>query len=142
MDPPCKKIGYFMQHAIELAKKSTMEMKHGCVIVNTKCRDKQIVATGINEHVLNCEERNVFSIHSEMKALANLIGIRGHNEKYLENCTAFVARVGSERLGYQVKMSRPCIKCQKLLKKMGIKRIFYTIDENSVAELKEWDAEI
>lgn len=129
-----------MEYAIQLAKSSTMDSMHGCVILSTNPKIKDpIVAQGFNTHVHHQEHRRVFSIHAEMRALSDLIAIRGHNMQFFNNCIAFVARVGSENAGYPVRMSKPCLKCQKLLRKMGIKRVFYTVDENTICELKTWD---
>lgn len=127
-----------MDLAIELAKTSTMDSHHATYIYNPKCKNP-IVTCGVNEHVHHQEDRRIFSIHSEMRALANLIAIRGHNEQFFSNCIAFVARVGTEKSGFPVKYSKPCLKCQKLLRKMGIKRVFYTVDEDTICELKTWD---
>jgi deoxycytidylate deaminase len=129
-----------MDEAIELAKTSTMESMHAAVIVSTNPKLRNpIVSTGVNEHVKHLEHRKVFSIHAEMKALSNLIAIRGHNDQFFNNLCVLVARVGPETQGYPVRMSKPCLKCQKLLKKMGIRRIFYTVDENTICELLSWD---
>ena len=135
-----RKYQEYMQQAIELAKRSTMEMKHGCVIVNNKygC-NSSVVATGINQHLFNQEERNVFSIHSEQMALSSLLALRSHNRSFMNNCIAFVARVGAPSQGYPVRMSKPCYKCQQLLFKLGVKKVFYTIDDRHMVQLTQWD---
>jgi len=127
---------YYMNAAIELAKQSTMEQRHGAIVVNEKCRDRPIVARGINEHVFNMEDRKVFSRHAEMSCVASLIAMKGHNSRFFDNCTVFVARVGARD---EVRFSKPCKKCQRLLQKIGIKKIYYTYDENTVCTLEEWD---
>lgn len=119
----------YMNEAIELAKGSTMESRHGCIVINEKCKDRPIVARGINEHIFNLEDRKVFSRHAENSAIAELIGMKGHNSKFFDNCIAFVARVGARD---DVRFSKPCRKCQKLLRKVGIKKIFYTYDADTV----------
>lgn len=125
-----------MEEAIQLAKRSTMESKHGCVIINPKNRDKWVVASGINEHVQNQEDRNVYSIHAEVNALAQLLRIKSHNHTYFDDCIALVARVGPKSSNYKVRMSKPCANCERTLRKMGIKRVFYTIDENTMCEMR------
>lgn len=127
---------HYLDVAIGLAKTSQMESMHGCVIVNDKvARGNPIIATGVNTHIFNQEERGVFSRHAEMSALANLIAIKGHNSKFFSQCTAYVARVGSPSLGYPVRMSKPCEKCQRLLRKLGIERIVYTYDKDTICTL-------
>lgn len=130
---------HYMQEAIDLAKSSTMEMKHGCVIVNEKAKDRPIVARGINQHIFNMEDRLVFSRHAEMSAVSSLIAIKGHNNNFFENCIAFVARVGPASSNHQVRMSKPCKDCQKLLQKIGINKVFYTYDNSTVCSLTKWD---
>lgn len=126
----------YLKEAIELANTSTMEKKHGCVIINPRFKDRPIVARGVNQHVYNLEDRNVFSRHAEMSAIATLIAIKGHNSIFFENCIAFVARVGTSRKEPEVKMSKPCPNCQRLFKKMGINKIYYTFDDDTVCSLK------
>jgi tRNA(Arg) A34 adenosine deaminase TadA len=128
----------YMQEAIKLATTSTMEMKHGCVIVNVRAKDgKPIVARGVNQHVLNLEDRRVFSRHAEMSAVASLIAIKGHNSSFFDKCVAFVARVGPSSTGNDVRMSKPCADCQRLLKKMGISKVYYTYDSRTVCCLSD-----
>jgi len=125
-----------MDEAIELAKRSTMESKHGCVIINPRARDKWIVASGINEHLHNQEDRHVYSIHAEANALAQLLRIKSHNHTYFDDCIALVARVGPVSTNYRVRMSKPCPNCERMFRKIGIKRVFYTLDENTMVEMK------
>lgn len=128
-----------MQEAIELAKTSDMEMKHGCVIVNTRSRDRPVVARGVNQHVFNLEGRRVYSRHAEMDAVAHLLAIKSHNSSFFENCIAFVARVGPASSGHQIRMSRPCRDCQRLLQKIGIQRIYYTHDNRTICAMIAFD---
>jgi len=121
-----------MDEAIELAKRSIMESKHGCVIVHGR---NGIVASGINEHLHNQEDRSIYSIHAEMNALCQLLRIKSHNERYMRDCVALVARVGPLSTGHAVRMSRPCEKCEKQLRKMGIRKVYYTFDQNHIGEL-------
>ena len=124
----------FMEIAIEHAKRSTMESKHGCVIINSKAQNK-LVAASCNEHIANQEDRSVFSIHAEVNALAQLLRIKSHNNTFFEHCVAFVARVGPPSSNFKVRMSKPCQNCQKMLRKLGIRKVFYTIDEHNIQEL-------
>ena len=129
------KFSQYMLHAIELAKRSTMEQRHATVIINPKCRDNPIVATGVNEHLHNQENRDVFSIHSEQMAISSLLALKRYQPHFMKNCIAFVARVGPQSLGYPVRFSKPCPMCEQLLLKVGIRRVFYTVDDDHMAEL-------
>lgn len=128
---------HYIQSAIDVAKTSQMESMHGCVIVNEKARGDPIIAVGVNQHIFNQEDRGVFSRHAEMSALANLIAIKGHNDKFFSQCTAYIARVGPVSIGHPIRMSKPCERCQKLLRKVGIERIVYTYDEDYICTVSK-----
>ena len=129
------KYSHYMRQAIELAKRSVMEQKHGCVVIH----NNEVVAQGVNEHIYNQEDRNVFSIHSEQSALSCLLAMKNHNHNFIKNCVVFVARVGPVSKGYPIRLSKPCKRCQTLLHKVGIRRVFYTVDDHTMQELTTWD---
>lgn len=101
--------------AKEAAKKSNMKYKLGSIIY-----DKKKFAIGWNRG-LGCEvetRNNSFSIHSEEMSI--LKGIRiGIN---FEEATLIVVRVSANG---DVKCSKPCLNCQKLIEKVGIRQIYY-----------------
>lgn len=57
--------------------------------------------------------------HAEVSAVKSCRGS-------VEGATIYVARVSRD--GQRQMMSKPCKACQKYLKEVGIKKIYYTID--------------
>jgi tRNA(Arg) A34 adenosine deaminase TadA len=104
--------------AVKLAETSEENMKHGCVIV----LGGSIQAMGVNKRTNDPyfhKDLHWLSEHAEMAALRRCRRTNG--------AVLYVARVnkhGEER------MSKPCAKCTKLLKKAGVKKVVYTIDSS------------
>jgi pyrimidine deaminase RibD-like protein len=120
----------YMDAAISLARTSTMESRHGCVIVNEKRKDGPIVARGVNRHVDGGASHGVFSIHAEAAAAAGLLAIKAHDRRFFRGSTAYVARVGGEG-GATCRFSKPCPECQRLLRKLGVRKLYFTFDDAS-----------
>jgi hypothetical protein len=121
-----------MDAAISLARTSTMESRHGCVIVNQRRKGGPILARGVNRHVGGASRagRGVFSIHAEAAAAAGLLAIKAHDRRFFEKSTAYVARVGGEG-GATCRFSKPCPECQRLLRKLGVRTLYFTFDDAS-----------
>lgn len=109
------------QIAIQKAKKCKYHFMHGAAIVQ---RDK-IVGTGYNK-VHHTGIRNE-GIHAERDAIQNTTA------RHREGSILYVCRLN--RKG-QLKMSRPCSKCMKLIKKVGIGTICYSTNQG------EWVKEV
>lgn len=108
---------YFLKRAMNLASKSTcVHQKHGCVIV----KDDEIISEGFNH--TNVHLYHKFSIHAEVDAISKL----KHNKKTLLSCDLYVVRIGKESMGMPLKYSKPCDGCEKLIKKCGIRKIYYS----------------
>jgi deoxycytidylate deaminase len=67
-------------------------------------------------------------MHAEVAAIQNL---RKKNKKFWvsEDLTMIVVRIGGKtgEAAY-TKLSKPCHNCQKEIEKMGIKRVFYSVN--------------
>lgn len=107
----------------------------GCVVVNKH----RIISSGCNSstkcHKIQAElDGEKFGcecpgkIHAETATLLPLI----HDGVDLSKASIYVYR---EHKNGVMACARPCARCEKLIRKCGIKRIFYTI-ENGVAEEK------
>ena len=131
-----KKDRAFFNIAKEMSKLSDWPKEHlGCVIT---CGSK-IISSGYNEkktsplqkelHAIRFTEDTAHSNHSEVNALKPLIHRKDINFKY---CSVYVYR---EHKNGNLALSRPCKSCMKLIKDLGIKKIYYTI-ENGYAEEK------
>ena len=114
----------FVEHAIKMAKKSTMEHKHGAVIV----LHNEIIATGYNyRQYYRCHG---FSVHAEVDALTkvkNRKNMLSEAEMYVVRISRFNPTCPNE---FCIKMSKPCRECSKAIMKYGIRRVYYsTTDE-------------
>ena len=108
-----------MSIAIKLAETSEEKMRHGCIVV----LGGSVQSVGVNKRTNDPyihKNLHWLSEHAEMAALRRC--------KRTKGATIYVARVNNA--GEQ-RMSRPCHKCMKLLREAGIKRIVYTIDQQT-----------
>ena len=99
------------------ATKSSMEHRHGCVVVY---KGKVVVSTH-NYRVYFFSHG--FSIHAEIEALRRLKKIKIDPRE----CIMIVVRLSYENSHETgLKFSKPCSKCQPELEKAGFKRIYYS----------------
>lgn len=102
--------------AINLAKKSTMQHKHGAIIV----RNNEIIGQGTN-HVASFMSHS-WSCHAEIAAIQNC-GLKGKEKNKFFDATLLVVRVGNDGM---TKLSKPCPNCANQIQKLGIKKVFYS----------------
>jgi deoxycytidylate deaminase len=99
--------------ALSQAKKSPMNHKHGAVI----WKGKKILAAGYNYHMpAPGVISRKFSIHSERDCLN---GLRAHQIHGSSMLAIRITSAGSLSHG------APCKGCKKLLKRKGIKKVFW-----------------
>jgi tRNA(Arg) A34 adenosine deaminase TadA len=126
----------FINYAINLAKKSNLSFKHGCVIV----RRGKIISRGYNK----CELSNthICSIHAEVNCIANLKKFRNANKNVFNNCSMYVVRINDfistskknkclwdfRDKECELRNSKPCDICFNHIFKCGIKTIYYSND--------------
>jgi deoxycytidylate deaminase len=115
-----------MEQAVKMAKKSTMEHKHGAVIVH----NNEIIATGFNyRKYYMCHG---FSIHAEVDALTKVKG----RKNILSEAELYVARIGKFNPAspgrFCLKYSKPCRECSKAILKHGIRKVYYSTAETSI----------
>jgi deoxycytidylate deaminase len=117
----CKdKQEYFLQRAANIAIRSNVRHhRHGCVIV----RDGEVVSEGYNHHTSHYEHK--FTVHAEVDALLKL----KKNKKFLSECELYVVRIGTDLMGNPLKYSRPCCDCTRAILKAGIKKVYFSTDE-------------
>lgn len=107
----------FMNRAFNLARKShCFTHRHGCVIV----KDDEIVSEGFNHTDVHLYHK--LSIHAEVDAISKL----KKNRKYLSQCDLYVVRIGRDSMGNPLKYSKPCPDCIKAIQKSGIRRVYYS----------------
>ncbi len=109
----------YLSVARYLATKSTAKNTHGCVVV----KGGRVLGTGWNKNRNHPTIVSPEHIKTDCSYHAEEIAIReaGSNTK---GAIIYVARVNKQG---KDRNSMPCEKCSKLIKKVGIKRIVYTI---------------
>lgn len=116
----------YTQVALEEARKSYMNQKHGCVIVYN---NKEIIAKGFNHDCSTLKTIN--SIHAEINALNQLRKLLKTNKDraFIKKCKMYVVRVGSPIMDYPMKNSKPCPHCTQNIFQMGIPKVYYSTDD-------------
>lgn len=109
----------FITRALELAKESEHNFKHGAVLV----KSGKVVSEGMNKYS-KIPVPGVGSIHAEHSALQAY----SKHKAFIRDSTIYIARQAS----YGPAMSKPCPRCLILLKNVGIKRVIYTTDKCGV----------
>lgn len=111
---------FFMECAIHEAKKSVMEQRHGAVIV----KNNKIIASGHNCYTQHFKQS--WSTHAEVSAILQL---SKKPRNFLKDCDMYVVRLGTKGMGYPLKLSKPCPCCKATINAMGIKRVYYSIND-------------
>lgn len=119
--------------ALDIAKKSTMRSKHGCVIVDNK---GNIISTGFNKEIFLYKKKhytyydqfqNHKSIHAEENAIRNV------DPAKLNGAKLYVVRWGSHEKNPLIMNSKPCKKCANIIgrciTKYGLKYAYYSSDD-------------
>ena len=100
-----------VHHAIQEAQKSVETFRHGAVLLEGRC----IVASGRNKNDNPC---GLNSIHAEMDAV--------WKTKWAPRGRFLHMVVVRLRQDQEFGMSRPCLSCQRLLRRQGISRVTYS----------------
>jgi len=120
-----------MEYCSDIALKSDMRSKHGCIIVD---KNGNIISTAYNKtlnispHKLkNLNKDDKFSVHAEENALNNV------DKTKLYGAKLYVIRLGGNIENNPLILnSKPCKRCtsiiEKCMKKFGLKRVYYSID--------------
>lgn len=119
-----------MLSAIEIAKKSDMRVKHGCIIIDNK---GTIISKACNkmlnfdtEKIKNRDQYLKVSYHAEENALKQV------NPKKLFGAKLYVVRYGNSDNKFFAN-SKPCDRCtiiiDKYMKKYGLKNVFYSVEK-------------
>ena len=107
---------YYIEMAKIEALKSTMQHKHGCVVV----KRNKIVSIAHNI----VQKGHTHSIHAEVNALKKF---KHFSKKIMKDCEMYVVRVCDTTISTTLKYSKPCIKCENCIKTHGIGKTFYSI---------------
>jgi tRNA(Arg) A34 adenosine deaminase TadA len=113
----------FFKKCIELAHKSNLTQKHGCVIV----KKNQIISCGYNFKLKNNakflkrDDTDAYSVHAEISTLKKVKQID------LTNCEMYVVRIGPH---CTLKYSLPCQVCSCSIQEHGIRKVYYSINSS------------
>jgi|UniRef100_A0A6C0EEG8 deoxycytidylate deaminase len=111
---------------IDVALKSNMIHKHGCVILH---RNK-IISTGYNyykisngtiyKNIYGDYQPNRYSIHAEKNAIQKI-----KNKNLLKECKIYIIRIkkSDDNISYGLEQGVPCNMCNNLLKKYNLTKI-------------------
>lgn len=105
-----------------------MGHRHGCLIVN---KAGEIVAEGYNHNYMHFYHK--FSIHAEICCLSKM----KRNKKALSECEMYVVRIGTDNMQQPFKYSRPCPDCTKAIVKAGIKRVYFSTNDDFYMKLEQ-----
>lgn len=116
-----KKDVSYLNIARSLAEKSEEKKKHGAVVI----KSGRVVGYGFNKFKNHTDyiPEDLIKIHCSRHAEEVAIKIAGNNAK---GAILYVARVNNQGID---RNSKPCKICAKLIKKSGIKKVIYTMEE-------------
>lgn len=116
----CGGMNDICERARRVAKKSGMNHQHGAVIIY----DGEVIAEGYNRECNEFKEQ--FSVHAEVDALMK---VRKLGKHILSQCDLIVVRIAPPSLDYAMKLSMPCSKCRPFIERMGIRRVYYSTND-------------
>jgi diaminohydroxyphosphoribosylaminopyrimidine deaminase/5-amino-6-(5-phosphoribosylamino)uracil reductase len=102
----------YMEKAIELARTSRCRHKHGCVVV----KNGRIIATATNKKVGDPSVEWRLAMHAEFAAVVAA-------GSQAAGATVYVARVQADG---STGLSKPCKKCESMMKRSGIAKVVWT----------------
>ena len=110
-------VDYFSE-ASNLTKKSGHpRFRHGSIVVLRN----SIVGKGANWGFMHAEVSSISSIDKNLSKSSK------------DKLVVFVCRVNARGL---FRNSKPCENCQDYMRRWGIRKVYYTIDENCVGKMK------
>jgi deoxycytidylate deaminase len=121
----------FAKIALELAGEATHDVTHQlCALVVSKNR---VLSVGYNQpktHPISSETQ-MQQLHAEMDAIVRCpytpVSNPAREKPPLSGAEVIVARV---RPSGKPGLAKPCEVCERLLARLGIRRVFYTINSN------------
>lgn len=118
---------FFLKYASNLAEFSNVKYnRHGCIIVH----NGKIVSEGYNHYVKHFEHK--YTMHAEIHALSKL-----KKKKINSDYILYVVRIGTDNMGAPLKYSKPCDSCTDAIIKAGIKKIYYSTNDEFEEKYKQ-----
>lgn len=106
----------------QLASRSNLTHKHGCVIVDKKTGD--IISKGYNRNLRN--HVDVCSLHAEMAAIKN-----AKKNNLTKDCDMYIVRLRNSNKP-ELKYSKPCPHCFKYIIQSKISKIYYSTNDINI----------
>lgn len=111
------------QNCIKILKKEAMCSniinKHGAALINPRKGSIILNSTGYNKFITNSKSK-ISTIHAEIHSVYK------YPKKDVKNMDLIVIRVNSNNINGNLKNSRPCSLCIDKLKKLGIRKVYYS----------------
>lgn len=114
---------HYLNQAIELAKMSDCNYKHGSVVR----KSGRTIAVGINHNVNDPSKLDEETAKKHAAVHAEVAALNACRKVDLTGATVFVARVNNQ---HEPMMSKPCARCQEALRERGVKKVVYTVDSS------------
>lgn len=105
---------YYLKIAAEVARKSPMTQKHGCIIVYKK----KIIATGYN----TMPDMFNRSLHAEINALNKV----KNKQNVLKDSDLYIVRIGTDSYNNVLKYSKPCEHCTREIIQNKVRKVYYS----------------
>lgn len=135
----------YLQEAFEAAKKSNMQHKHGCIIVDNK---GNIISSGYNKYIfVPIDKIKVYNKYTRIKISkhAEEMALKNADPRKLDGAKLYIVRINikcnnennNENIDYNENIleknfmfSKPCKRCTSIIescmKKCGLKKVYYT----------------
>jgi pyrimidine deaminase RibD-like protein len=105
-------VNRYMEKAIELAHSSKCRHKHGCVVV----KNGKIISKATNKKVGDPSVEFRLALHAEFAAVVAA-------GTHAAGSTVYVARVQADG---STALSKPCKKCENMMKRSGVSKVVWT----------------
>ncbi len=113
----------FINIAISEAEKSSLGIRHGCVIT----KGGKEMSRGYNSKRSIMWGEIIPSVHAERSAVC--ASKRNKYKQRVHGATIYIVRIKMDKNGnINLSNSKPCTDCARYLKKLNIKKIVYSID--------------
>lgn len=109
-------------------KRNQLRFRTGAVLA----KGGSVVSVGWNENRY-CSYSSRFREHLEGTMHAEVRAILNKPRHITEGCDIYVVRLSSD--GKDLRMAKPCAMCEEVLRRAGIRRVFYSNNESEIEVL-------
>ena len=124
-----------IEYAREIAMKSDMKNKHGCVIIDYR---KTVISAECNKTINISQKKlhnKIFDKNKKISRHAEENALRNADNSKLCGATLYIVRTGIDDNNNNIFMnSKPCEKCTSIInsciRKFGLKVVYYTTGQS------------